>query len=145
MMIVGQEKPSLEDLVHFGVKGMKWGSRKQSSRYSNDNVNADFKKFGNRGVHRINSRIKSGQTHEVATKIERRNQIIKRTALVVYGALVAKNLIKAYGPALMTAVVNQKVASNGAKAAANLLADNRGISGFKTVNLVFNATKGVWE
>jgi hypothetical protein len=24
-MILGQEKPSLEELVHFGVKGMKWG------------------------------------------------------------------------------------------------------------------------
>ncbi len=25
---VGAEKPSLEELVHFGVKGMKWGQRK---------------------------------------------------------------------------------------------------------------------
>ena len=30
MEIVGSEKPSLEDLVHFGVKGMKWGVRKQN-------------------------------------------------------------------------------------------------------------------
>lgn len=28
MIIVGQEKPSLEELSHFGVKGMKWGVRK---------------------------------------------------------------------------------------------------------------------
>lgn len=26
-MIVGQEKPSLDELAHFGVKGMKWGVR----------------------------------------------------------------------------------------------------------------------
>ena len=26
-MIVGQEKPSLDQLEHFGVKGMKWGVR----------------------------------------------------------------------------------------------------------------------
>lgn len=25
--IIGQEKPSLDDLSHFGVKGMKWGHR----------------------------------------------------------------------------------------------------------------------
>lgn len=29
MTIVGQEKPSLEDLAHFGVKGMKWGQHKE--------------------------------------------------------------------------------------------------------------------
>jgi hypothetical protein len=27
-IILGAEKPSLEDLAHFGVKGMKWGVRK---------------------------------------------------------------------------------------------------------------------
>lgn len=27
MRYLGEEKPSLEDLVHFGVKGMRWGVR----------------------------------------------------------------------------------------------------------------------
>jgi len=26
--VIGPEKPSLDDLAHFGVKGMKWGQRK---------------------------------------------------------------------------------------------------------------------
>ena len=145
MIMLGQEKPSLEELIHFGVKGMKWGTHKQSKRYSTDNVNADFQKFGTRGVKRINERVKSGRSHEDAVKIERRNRIIKRTAVMAYGAFYAQNLVKAYGPAVMTSIVNAKVAKNGAKASANLLADNRGVSSFKTVNLVFNATKGLWE
>lgn len=34
MNIIGQEKPSLETLVHFGVKGMRWGFKKASTRTS---------------------------------------------------------------------------------------------------------------
>lgn len=30
-MTMIQEKPSLEELVHFGIKGMHWGSRKKST------------------------------------------------------------------------------------------------------------------
>jgi hypothetical protein len=33
MIIAGQEKPSLEDLSHFGVKGMRWGVRKKVAGY----------------------------------------------------------------------------------------------------------------
>jgi hypothetical protein len=29
--IIGQEKPSLENLTHFGVKGMRWGVRKEEA------------------------------------------------------------------------------------------------------------------
>jgi VIT1/CCC1 family predicted Fe2+/Mn2+ transporter len=36
-VIVGQEKPSIEEaLAHYGVKGMKWGVRKKSTRISSD-------------------------------------------------------------------------------------------------------------
>lgn len=32
MTYLGEEKPNLEDLVHFGVKGMKWGIRRDPDR-----------------------------------------------------------------------------------------------------------------
>jgi hypothetical protein len=35
-MLYGEEKPPLEDLVHFGVKGMHWGVRKQPVQLSNE-------------------------------------------------------------------------------------------------------------
>lgn len=28
--MIGEEKPSLDDLVHFGVRGMRWGKRKSA-------------------------------------------------------------------------------------------------------------------
>jgi hypothetical protein len=30
-MIVGDDKPSLEELYHYGVMGMKWGQRKKAT------------------------------------------------------------------------------------------------------------------
>lgn len=31
--IVGQDKPDINDLSHFGVKGMKWGQRKKADNF----------------------------------------------------------------------------------------------------------------
>jgi hypothetical protein len=49
-MIVGQEKPSLDDLIHFGVKGMRWGvirdkTSDASSRIKNKVSSLDKKKL----------------------------------------------------------------------------------------------------
>jgi hypothetical protein len=43
--ILGQEKPRLDDLQHFGVKGMKWGVRKQASAAD---IKGARKRFGRR-------------------------------------------------------------------------------------------------
>lgn len=49
MDILGQEKPSLDDLVHYGVKGMKWGVRKSTpegvSRSTNREARKDAREF----------------------------------------------------------------------------------------------------
>lgn len=42
--IVGQEKPSLDDLAHFGVKGMKWGQRMAARRTQRRTLRALDKK-----------------------------------------------------------------------------------------------------
>lgn len=43
----GEEKPSLEDLEHFGVKGMHWGVRKNDAPGVSRSTNRDAKKDAN--------------------------------------------------------------------------------------------------
>ena len=43
-VIVGQEKPSLQDLAHFGVKGMRWGQRMAERRTQRRTLRALDKK-----------------------------------------------------------------------------------------------------
>lgn len=44
-MIVGQEKPPLEELVHFGVQGMRWGVRNDKPRSTSSRTKAPAKKM----------------------------------------------------------------------------------------------------
>jgi hypothetical protein len=59
MDIFGQEKPSLGYVAHFGVKGMKWGVRKNrnTSRMSRKDLKAknkaDREKFNQEKIQRV--------------------------------------------------------------------------------------------
>lgn len=86
-------------LMHYGVLGMKWGIRKYqnedgslteagkqhySSKYSPEQIRRDRKVYGNRGVERINKRMKydldsiSGARSAEADRISK----ARRTAVV---------------------------------------------------------------
>ena len=131
----------MSELVHFGVKGMRWGVRKDKTGSAAD----DKKRFGVRGERRIAKREAKGRTREQAVTTERRIKTAKIVAVTVYGAFFAKNLIVRFGPEIASSVVAKKVAKNGAKAAANLLADGHGLTNYSTINLAFNAGRNVWE
>lgn len=79
------------ELVHYGVKGMQWGSRKAantpSSGYSKYQRTQDKKIVGRGGVKKINRRMNKGETHLSAKKSVIRNRSMKR--LAVAGALYA--------------------------------------------------------
>jgi hypothetical protein len=52
MSMMGQEKPSLEELAHHGVKGMKWGKRRGLTDVHNEKVTKSIA---------INNRVASGK------------------------------------------------------------------------------------
>jgi hypothetical protein len=68
-----EEKPSLDDLIHFGVRGMRWGHRKARDNSPNESYTsrqrtADSNFLGKRAVKRINRDINSGKTRKQALK-----------------------------------------------------------------------------
>ena len=109
MRVVGQEKPALADLVHFGVKGMRWGTRKTPSvdnpRYGSNQRAEDLQVFGKRGVNRINNRMNSGQTHEKASNREFTRQT--SVNLAVLGATVAATILLNSGHLDSASIINR--------------------------------------
>ena len=137
--------PSEEKLSHYGVKGMQWGVRNAHPHYSEGQQALDIHRFGDRGANRINRRLHKGKTHEQAVKTEKRQRVAKTAALVIYGAFVAKNLTNRYGPRQIGSIATKRATKAGAKAAANLLADSHGLTGYSAIHLTYNAAKNVWE
>ena len=145
MILTVDAYPQEGILVHYGTKGMQWGVRKAHPSYQSSQQHVDRGKFGKRGVKRINKRLKRGTTHDRASSIERRNQIIKRAALITVGALFTKNLLTRVIPGTLSYIAGHKMAAAGAKAAENLFSNSHGLPAAGAINLVFNSAKNVWE
>uniref|UniRef100_A0AAU7GZJ8 Uncharacterized protein n=1 Tax=Streptomyces phage Scarif TaxID=3158858 RepID=A0AAU7GZJ8_9CAUD len=110
------DKPSIDELMHYGVKGMKWGVRRAerdapSKRYSAANRAKDSKTYGQRGVKRINRRLNKGQTLKKA----RARETTRRTAMIT-GAATAAAVLKLVGPVAMQSIA-VKAERNRARAA----------------------------
>lgn len=98
-----EEKPPLEELVHFGVKGMRWGVRKDKSR---DEPNSDYtlsqrtrdkREHGKGAVKRINRNMNSGLTRKEAVTKER----VRRNAIsdtISLGIMAASAYVMLRGP-----------------------------------------------
>ena len=109
------DKPSLDELIHSGVKGMKWGVRKSeqpmNSRYSEKNRKIDKNLHGSRAVKRINNRLNKGQTLKKARNREMRRDAFQSAALVgsYYGVKAAVK----YGPVLVQAIAIKAETNRG--------------------------------
>ena len=107
-MIEGQEKPSLEDLVHHGIKGMHWGVRKE---YTRNDLTEDIsgKEYRRRRL-QIEAR-------EYKTAEARRKAVQKKTG-VKYWKSVKGAPLKGNGLAIKTKYSDDEIQ----KARANQLA-----------------------
>lgn len=152
------EKPSLEEaLAHFGVKGMKWGVHKKRpeavprhSSYKSLQYNNDKRYHGKKGAEAINAKLHQGVSLKQARKeqmpITKKNR--RRNMAIVLSAYAAWRLSPLFLSMLRSTLLKaaaSKVARDGAKTAANLLANSHGLTKAATVNLAFNAAKNVWE
>lgn len=77
----------VDELMHYGVKGMRWGVRKEAEpanhRYSEKRRTQDKVIYGAGGVKRINRRMNAGDTHAKAEAKEfGRNAAIAATVTV---------------------------------------------------------------
>jgi len=77
----------MTDLVHYGVKGMKWGvhkSQPDNAGYSSSQRAADRRKLGRGAVKRINKRMNEGAPLAKARKQEHKRRA--RRDLAIAGA-----------------------------------------------------------
>jgi hypothetical protein len=88
-----------EELLHFGVKGMKWGSRKGVS-----NTASGTKQ-------RVSSAVQSIKSHAPSKET---------VATVAKGAIVAGALLKTFGPVAIQAVAMRAENQRGRAATRNL-------------------------
>ncbi|AVD99431.1 hypothetical protein SEA_BING_9 [Streptomyces phage Bing] len=111
----------MSELVHYGVKGMKWGVRKArddspNAGYTKGQRQIDKRDFGKRGVKRINRRMNKGQTRTRARKAERRRDSLQYYGAV--GAVATYRYMKVAGPVLSQMVAQRAETKRGQAAAA---------------------------
>jgi hypothetical protein len=134
-------------LAHFGIKGMHWGEHHalaEAVRPGSKKA-ADIRQFGTRGVSRIEAHRSAGMSRKEAVAKERHRKRVQ-SGVVAAAALLALNAPRirvALNTALVTAV-NSKRAADGAKFAASMLADSRGLTNVKTLNVAFDASRNLW-
>lgn len=118
------------ELVHYGVKGMHWGVRKNTPTNSNYSVGQrqyDKKNYGHGGVKRINRRMNKGDNIDVARKKESSRRAKRRGAValgiffapeIAVGVNAANNVLKNSASVLVQNVAVKAETNRGRASAA---------------------------
>jgi hypothetical protein len=117
-----------EDLLHFGVRGMHWGVRKNKpmhADYGSSSQAYDRKNFGKGAVDRINNRMHDGKTIKEARTAEYKFRKNRRRKIIIAGAAI-KNRKRIVAGAKFAATVVGLVAGVAAQHIAVKAETNRG-------------------
>lgn len=153
------ESPEDYELFHYGVKGMRWGQRKRAldkpnEAYTESQRYKDRRDYGKGYVKKVNREVNKGKDLKKARGVVKRRETRKTIAI---GTGVAGAYIGAfYAPQILDAIGNvsysaaRKINDNqrkkaGEKAVADLMAEERGLHSFPTIELSFNDSNNRWE
>lgn len=136
----------MNELMHYGVLGMKWGHHKVrdasnkkktewNKNYSKSDRNIDTMIFGKSGVKRINKRMNKGQSYLKAESIEAGQYMVKSSLLTIgtMDVLTGGQLHRAVGKVVVDKYMKSKAAKSVIKIAQNHKFDPIDVP-FKIVN-----------
>jgi len=145
---VKHSQGSSNEILHYGVRGMKWGVRraetnKPNARYREKARAEDKHLYGKGGVKRINRRMNKGKSLNKARSTE--NKVVVAKTVGAVGAIYAANYLKVAGPVLSQIIAQKAHAKRGEAFARNTFADNRGIGNGTFKNNPKQNRKGVYN
>lgn len=154
----------MTELTHYGVPGMKWGVRRSQAtldrkagrkalsdkNYNKSQRTADKRSYGKLGVKRIEKRVGKGRSVQSARRREvgariATGLIAGTVANVTLNAIANPDAVRTLGNAVLkdadralrnrVARQNASFAAEGAKAAASIFSDSRGLTSLNTISL----------
>lgn len=131
----------MTDIVHSGVKGMKWGVRKaqpMNSKYTKGRVAQDERTFGKGGVRRINKRLNAGKTYKQA--VRREFTLSAGKGVLAVGFAITPIVLQEFGPVIAKSISDRAETNRGRNAVKGLSMKEKPIKAKKNRKGVYKVT-----
>jgi hypothetical protein len=143
MILGGEEKPPLDELAHFGVKGMHWGQHKAVSMHPSYTARMqanDHMQYRGNSVQRINAHLNSGLTRKEALHKEDVRKV--KQTLIIAGAAFTLTLLAHSGATPISSLASHVADRAEANRAASKLAESTIAIGSKAAKLAYAKSHG---